>query len=133
MTPIYFLPLQTVERNNRSIMNVTPLRTNENYIVYYNFWTKTVLTEVLPYVLLVFFNGSIYRAIRRSLELQKSMRCTSSQQEEIKSANVVVRSMLCTEPRKKVGTWLRDISSWPCLAFLPGFSLAKFANLFSLP
>ena len=95
MTPIYFLPLQTVERNNRSIMNVTPLRTNENYIVYYNFWTKTVLTEVLPYVLLVFFNGSIYRAIRRSLELQKSMRCTSSQQEEIKSANVVVRSMLC--------------------------------------
>ena len=25
-----------------------------------------------------------------------------------------------TEPRKKVGTWLRDISSWPCLAFLPG-------------
>ena len=25
-----------------------------------------------------------------------------------------------TEPRKKVGTWLRDIASWPCLAFLPG-------------
>ena len=71
-------------------MNVTPLRTNENYIVYYNFWTKTILTELLPYVLLVFFNASIYRAIRRSLELQKSMRCTSSQQEEIKSANVVV-------------------------------------------
>ena len=52
--------------------------------------TKTILTELLPYVLLVFFNASIYRAIRRSLELQKSMRCTSSQQEEIKSANVVV-------------------------------------------
>ena len=25
-----------------------------------------------------------------------------------------------TEPRKKVGMWLRDISSYPCLAFLPG-------------
>ena len=97
MTQIFFLSLrsiplfQTVERNNRSSMGVTPLRTNENYIVYYNFWTKTMLTELLPYVLLVFFNVSIYRAIRRSLELQKSMRCTSSQQEEIKSANVVVR------------------------------------------
>ena len=97
MTLIFFLSLrsiplfQTVERNNRSSMGVTPLRTNENYIVYYNFWTKTMLTELLPYVLLVFFNVSIYRAIRRSLELQKSMRCTSSQQEEIKSANVVVR------------------------------------------
>ena len=27
---------------------------------------------------------------------------------------------LYTEPRKKVGTWLRDISSCPCLAFLTG-------------
>ena len=29
-------------------------------------------------------------------------------------------SSVCTETRKKVGTWLRDISFWPCLAFLPG-------------
>ena len=27
---------------------------------------------------------------------------------------------------------MRDISLWPCLAFLPGFSLAKFTNIFSL-
>ena len=81
---------QLVEMNNRTIIGPTPMRSSENYIVYYNFWTKTILTELLPYVLLVFFNASIYRAIRRSLELQKSMRCTSSQQEEIKSANVVV-------------------------------------------
>ena len=28
--------------------------------------------------------------------------------------------LVSTELRKRVGTWLRDISSWPCLAFLPG-------------
>ena len=26
----------------------------------------------------------------------------------------------CTEPRKSLCTWLRYVSSWPCLAFLPG-------------
>ena len=30
-----------------------------------------------------------------------------------------VVAYVSTEPRKKVGTWLRDIASWPCLAFLP--------------
>ena len=46
-----------------------------------------------------------------------------------------VQASFHTEPRKKVGTWLRDISSWPCLAFLPGPAccLAKFANLFLSP
>ena len=69
----------------------TPLRTNDNYVVYYNFVTKTLLTELFPYVTLIFLNFCIYREIRRSVKIRQSMRCTSqSQNEEIKSANIVV-------------------------------------------
>ena len=68
----------------------TELRKHKDYILYYNFWTKTLLTELFPYVCLVFFNVCIYREIRRSVKIQQSMRCTQSQKEEIKSANVVV-------------------------------------------
>ena len=35
-------------------------------------------------------------------------------------SNTEREKKVCTEPRKKVGTWLRDISSWTCLVFLPG-------------
>ncbi len=34
------------------------------YIVYYNFVTKTLLTEIFPYVCLVFFNACICSEIR---------------------------------------------------------------------
>ena len=38
-------------------------------------------------------------------------------------------SCTTTEPRKKVGTWLRDISSWPCLASLPGPAWLWLSNI----
>ena len=83
--------LQAIEDlDGRTIINPTELRTNQHYIVYYNFVTKTLLTELFPYVSLIFFNVCIFREIRRSVEIQKAMRCTQSQKEEIKSANVVV-------------------------------------------
>ncbi len=72
------------------MLRPTALRTNEAYVIYYNFLTKTLITELFPYVSLVFFNACIYREIRRSVKIQQSMRCTQSQKEEIKSANVVV-------------------------------------------
>ena len=46
--------------------------------------------------------------------------CHSSSLGTLKQKYHMQSSHTCTEPRKKVGTWLRDISSWPCLAFLPG-------------
>ena len=76
-------------------MRATPLRTNVNYVVYYNFVTKTLLTELFPYVTLICLNFCIYREIRRSVKIRQSMRCTSqSQNEEIKSANIVVSSFV---------------------------------------
>ena len=74
-----------------TLVKATALRTDQDYIVYYNFLTKTVITELFPYVSLIFLNSCIYRAIRNSVKLQQSMRCNQSQNEEIKSANVVVR------------------------------------------
>ena len=44
--------------------------------------------------------------------------------------NSLGNTCMCTEPRKSLCTWLRDICSWPCLVFLPGCSLARFANFF---
>ena len=77
--------------NNRTSIKPTPMRTNEYYIVYYNFIVKTLLTELLPYCSLIFLNVCIYREIRRSLKVQQDMRCTNPhKKEEIKSANVVV-------------------------------------------
>ena len=75
---------------NETMLAPTELRQNKDYILYYNFWTKTLITEIFPYVSLIFFNVCIYREIRRSVKIQQSMRCTQSQKEEIKSANVVV-------------------------------------------
>ena len=75
-------------------VKATALRTDQHYIVYYNFLTKTVITELFPYVSLIFLNACIYREIRRSVKLQQSMRCNQSQNEEIKSANVVVRKRI---------------------------------------
>ena len=93
--------LQAIEDlDGRTIINPTELRTNQHYIVYYNFVTKTLLTELFPYVSLIFFNVCIFREIRRSVEIQKAMRCTQSQKEEIKSANVVVSH------NHSVWTWL---------------------------
>ena len=76
--------------DNRTVLQPSALRTSEHYVVYYNFVTKTLLTELFPYVSLMFLNACIYREIRRSVKIQQAMRCTQSQKEEIKSANVVV-------------------------------------------
>lgn len=79
-----------VSETGGTAVKATALRTDQHYIVYYNFLTKTVITELFPYVSLIFLNACIYREIRRSVKLQQSMRCNQSQNEEIKSANVVV-------------------------------------------
>lgn len=55
---------QTEDRNGTLEIYPTALRENELYIIYYNFWTKTILTELFPYCSLIFFNVCIYREIR---------------------------------------------------------------------
>ena len=88
---IYLFQIWSME-NNRTSIRPTDLRTNEHYIVYYNFVFKTLLTELFPYCSLIFLTFCIYREIRRSIKVQQAMRCTHPQKEEIKSANVVVSS-----------------------------------------
>ena len=41
--------------------------------------------------------------------------------------------VLIVQSGESLCMWLRDISSWPCLAFLPGSSLASFENFFLSP
>ena len=86
---MWLFQIHTLE-NNRTGIAPSNLRTSEYYVVYYNFVFKTLFTELFPYCSLIYLNVSIYREIRKSVKLQQSMRCTHSQKEEIKSANVVV-------------------------------------------
>lgn len=95
-----FLEFESVDiENGQTSVQPTTLRTNPMYVVYYNFWIKTLVTELFPYGVLIFLSGCIYREIRRSVKRQQAMRCTQPQKEEIKSANVVVgivlMSILC--------------------------------------
>ena len=112
---LYFpFPFQAiVSETGGTAVKATALRTDQHYIVYYNFLTKTVITELFPYVSLIFLNACIYREIRRSVKLQQSMRCNQSQNEEIKSANVVVR-------KKKLYNFVFSILISKCFGnFLP--------------
>ena len=36
------------------------------------------------------------------------------------NCNLILSGFHCTEPRKSLGTWLREISSYSCLTFLSG-------------
>ncbi|XP_059082718.1 FMRFamide receptor-like isoform X3 [Tigriopus californicus] len=85
-----FMEFETQTDNGVTDIYPTSIRTNMNYIVYYNFWTKTLVSELFPFVALLYLNACIFRDIRRSVKIQKNLRCTQSQKEEIKSANVVV-------------------------------------------
>eukprot|EP00095_Tigriopus_kingsejongensis_P002816 snap_masked-scaffold80_size398941-processed-gene-0.0 protein:Tk02816 transcript:snap_masked-scaffold80_size398941-processed-gene-0.0-mRNA-1 annotation:"fmrfamide receptor" len=85
-----FLEFETRTVDGVTDIYPTNIRTNPHYIVYYNFWTKTLVSEFFPFVALLYLNVCIFRDIRRSVKIQKNLRCTQSQKEEIKSANVVV-------------------------------------------
>ena len=93
-----FVFFQSVDiENGQTSVQPTTLRTNPMYVVYYNFWIKTLVTEFFPYGVLIFLSGCIYREIRRSVKRQQAMRCTQPQKEEIKSANVVVSFIAIVE------------------------------------
>ena len=93
-----FVFFQSVDiENGQTSVQPTTLRTNPMYVVYYNFWIKTLVTELFPYGVLIFLSGCIYREIRKSVKRQQAMRCTGPQKEEIKSANVVVSFIAIVE------------------------------------
>ncbi len=65
------------------------------YIIGYNFVTKTVVTEIIPYGVQVFLTFRIIIEIKKAVKNQLAMRCTTqSQKEEMKSTKVVVRGRL---------------------------------------
>jgi len=102
-----------------------PFLSPQFYVVYYNFLTKTLVTELLPYLSLIYFNSCICSEIRRSVKLQQSMRCTQSQKEEIKSTYVVVS-------QQKRRTILSGFLL-PSFSFAMGFTIATMTSLLSSP
>ena len=68
-----FLEAEVVHDNrtgdpNQAFLSVTELRTNPDYAIYYNNWTRLAVLGIIPAVMLVFFNTKIYQDIRVSFD-----------------------------------------------------------------
>ena len=49
---------------NQPFLTVTDLRLSPEYSIVYNNWIRLVITGIIPFILLVFFNAKIYTIIR---------------------------------------------------------------------
>ena len=49
---------------NEPYLEVTPLRKDPDYAIYYNNWTRLAVLGILPFLLLVYFNTKIYKDIQ---------------------------------------------------------------------
>ena len=50
-------------------LEVTPLRKDPDYAIYYNNWTRLAVLGIVPFALLVYFNTKIYKDIQVSLDV----------------------------------------------------------------
>ena len=59
---------------NFVMFRTTPLRNNKHYVMYYVFWSKVILVEVVPYMLIIFLNLFMIRTIAVSDHFRKTLR-----------------------------------------------------------
>ena len=57
---------------NEPYLEVTPLRKDPDYAIYYNNWTRLAVLGILPFLLLVYFNTKIYKDIQVICEPQNN-------------------------------------------------------------
>ena len=83
------------DSRNRSapIICYTSLGENPYYLNYYRNWTKLMVTGVIPFVLLIFFNNYIYKAIKKKTRML----------EEIDSSKLMTYS---TKPKDDENLWM---------------------------
>ena len=67
----------------RSVPEVMPadLRMNDAYVFYYNNLAKLVITGLVPFVSLCFFNFKIYSSLRRRRSVMGPAACAAHQQQ----------------------------------------------------
>jgi len=67
----------------RSVPEVFPadLRMNDDYIFYYNNLAKLIITGIVPFVSLCFFNFKIYSSLRRRRSVMGPAACAAHQQQ----------------------------------------------------
>ena len=68
-------PLLSGDWSPRAEVQVTELRKNPNYIIYYINWFGFISTGVLPMALLVFFNVNIYRKVLETRRVLQTFNC----------------------------------------------------------
>jgi hypothetical protein len=49
---------------NEPYIEVTPLRKDPDYAIYYNNWARLAVLGIVPFLLLVYFNTKIYKDIQ---------------------------------------------------------------------
>ena len=57
----------------RTVVSVTTLRTDPNYITYYTMWTRLLITGIFPLAMLAILNTKIYLALRKSKAQLRSL------------------------------------------------------------
>ena len=57
----------------RTVVSVTTLRTDPNYITYYTMWTRLLITGIFPLSMLAILNTKIYLALRKSKAQLRSL------------------------------------------------------------
>ena len=67
----------------RAVPEVMPaeLRMNDDYVFYYNNLAKLVITGIIPFVSLCFFNFKIYSSLRRRRSVMGPAACAAHQQQ----------------------------------------------------
>jgi hypothetical protein len=53
---------------NEPYLDVTPLRKDPDYAIYYNNWARLAVLGIVPFLLLVYFNTKIYKDIQVCLD-----------------------------------------------------------------
>ena len=55
-----------MEKSDGSVVSeidVTELRKNPTYAIYYNCWARIIITGLIPIVLLIYFNYKVYKDV----------------------------------------------------------------------
>ena len=58
-----------IEKSDGSMVSeidVTELRKNPTYAIYYNCWARIIVTGLIPIVLLIYFNYKVYKDVKVS-------------------------------------------------------------------
>ena len=95
-TELVTLNVTNAENNTKEVMDyeVTNLRLDEDYVFYYTFWTRLIITGAIPLIYLSTMNSLIFLAIKKKIPDYSRLR---------KKSNVSIKSQVLQNLNSKEG------------------------------